>query len=417
MSDAPPSPVPDFGHADSVITIDIGAIVANWRYLDSLSGKHTETAAVVKADAYGLGAGQIAPALADAGCRTFFVMSLAEALALHGALHGAPRGPLSDSGPPESRRPESRIFALGGCHAGQEADFIEAGIMPVINSLDQLGRWRDATTEERTAPGAALHLDTGMTRLGLDPDETAWLLRETEEEDATLSGPLAGPLAGMNIQLLMSHLSAGEDLADAANDRPLASFDRLRSALPGLPASLANSGGTLRSGDFHIALTRPGIALYGLHPAGLDTTGNQAEQAANLHPAVTWQARILQRREARAGDRVGYNGTHRLTRDSRIVTLGVGYADGYPRSLGNRAMVSLAGMPAPVIGRVSMDSITVDVTDLEEARLANVTHAEILGDGYTLARMAGDAGTIGYEILTQLSHRPARRYINPRTRS
>ena len=114
---------------------------------------------------------------------------------------------------------------------------------------------------------------------------------------------------------------------------------------------------------------------------------------------------------------MGYNGTHRLTRDSRIITLGVGYADGYPRSLGNRAMVSLAGMPAPVIGRVSMDSITVDVTDLEEARLANVTHAEILGDGYTLARMAGDAGTIGYEILTRLGHRPARRYINPRNRS
>ena len=414
MSDAPPSPVPGFGHADSVITIDIGAIVANWRYLDSLSGKHTETAAVVKADAYGLGAGQIAPALADAGCRTFFVMSLAEAIALREALRGA----LSASG-----HPESRIFALGGCHAGQEADFIEAGIMPVINSLDQLSRWRDATaaTDGRTPPGAALHLDTGMTRLGLDPDETAWLLRGTERKDTPLSGPLAGPLggpfAGMNIQLLMSHLTAGEDLADAANDRQLASFDRLRSALPGLPASLANSGGTLRAGSFHMEVNRPGIALYGLHPAGLDTTGNQAEQAASLHPVVTWQARILQRREARAGDRVGYNGTHQLTRDSRIVTLGIGYADGYPRSLGNRAMVSLAGMPAPVIGRVSMDSITVDVTDLEEARLANVTHAEILGDGYTLARMAGDAGTIGYEILTQLSHRPARRYINPRTRS
>lgn len=396
MSDAPPFPVPGFGHADSVISIDIGAIVANWRYLDSLSGQRTETAAVVKADAYGLGAGRVAPALADAGCRTFFVMSLAEAIALREALS-------------DSRHTESRIYALGGCHAGQETDFIKAGIMPVINSLDQLSRWRDAAAGERVAPGAALHLDTGMTRLGLDPDETARLLRGIKEEDT----PLAGPLVGMNIQLLMSHLSAGEDLADEANDHQLASFDRLRSALPELPASIANSGGTLRGGGFHMALNRPGIALYGLHPAGLDTIGNQAEQAVSLKPAVTWQARILQRREARAGDRVGYNGTHQLTRDSRIVTLGVGYADGYPRSLGNLAVVSLAGMPAPVIGRVSMDSITVDVTDLDEARLGNVTHAEILGADYALARMAGDAGTIGYEILTQLGGRPARHYINP----
>jgi alanine racemase len=161
-----------------------------------------------------------------------------------------------------------------------------------------------------------------------------------------------------------------------------------------------------------MALNRPGIALYGLHPAGLDTSGNQAEQAASLHPAVAWQARILQRRKARAGDRVGYNGTHRLTRDSRIFTLGVGYADGYPRNLGNRAMVRIAGMAAPVVGRVSMDSITVDVTNLDEALLANATQAEILGTGYALAQMAGDAGTIGYEILTQLGRRPARRYIN-----
>jgi alanine racemase len=393
-------PAPAFGHADSVITIDIGAIVANWRYLDRLSGPRTETAAVVKADAYGLGAARVAPALAEAGCQTFFVASLAEAIALRAALSDAGHDGL-------------RIFALGGCHAGQETDFLQSRIMPVINSLEQLERWRAAANNpaaniEVTPPGAALHLDTGMTRLGFDPDETAWLLRRIEEGDT----PHGGPLAGIDIQLLMSHLSAGEDLTDKANDRQLASFERLRAALPGLPASLANSGGTLRGGGFHMALNRPGIALYGLHPAGLDTAGNQAEQAASLHPAVTWQARILQRREARAGERVGYNGTHHLTRDSRIVTLGVGYADGYPRNLGNRAMVSIAGMAAPVVGRVSMDSITVDVTDLDEALLANATHAEILGTGYALARMAGDAGTIGYEILTQLGRRPTRRYIN-----
>jgi alanine racemase len=382
---------PDFGHADSVITVDIGAIVENWRYLDSLSGPRTETAGVVKANAYGLGAARVAPALAKAGCRTFFVMSLDEAVALRRAL--------TDSG-----HDDCRILALGGCHAGQQAAFKESRITPVINSLEQLQHWRDAALVTGGGRGAALHLDTGMTRLGLDPEETAWLLRRIEDGEA--------PLADIDVELVMSHLTAGEDLADESSDRQLASFARLRAALPDLPASLANSGGTLRGGGFHMALNRPGIALYGLHPAGLDATGDQSDQAASLHPAVTWQARILQRRTAAAGDRVGYNGTHQLQRDSHIFTLGVGYADGYPRSLGNLATVTIAGMSAPVIGRVSMDSITIDVTDLDQARLATASHAEILGAGYALARMAGDAGTIGYEILTQLGQRPVRRYVN-----
>jgi len=390
MSGDIPSPMPGFGHADSLISIDIDAIVDNWRYLDGLSGSPTETAGVVKADAYGLGADKVAPALADAGCRTFFVMSLEEALSLRAAL--------SDAG-----HDDRRIFTLGGCHAGQEADFQKSRIMPVVNSLEQLHRWRDAASGTGSPLAAALHLDTGMTRLGLDPDETAWLLRRIEDGDM--------PFAGVDMQLVMSHLTSGEDLGDATNDRQLAAFERLRTAFAGVPASLANSGGTLRGGAFHMALTRPGIALYGLHPAGLATTGEQVDQATSLRPAVTWQARILQRRTAAAGDRVGYNGTHQLKRRSHIFTLGIGYADGYPRQLGGRAMVTIDGMPAPVIGRVSMDSITVDVTDLDDARLATATHAEILGSGYALARMAGDAGTIGYEILTQLGRRPARRYI------
>ena len=160
-----------------------------------------------------------------------------------------------------------------------------------------------------------------------------------------------------------------------------------------------------------MALNRPGIALYGLHPAGHEAVEEQIDQAERLRPAVSWQARILQRRSAQAGDRVGYNGTYRLERDSRIVTLGVGYADGYPRSLGNVARVEIAGETAPVVGRVSMDSITVDVTGIAESRIATVDHATVLGSGYELAQMARDAGTIGYEILTQLGRRPERRYI------
>ena len=134
------------------------------------------------------------------------------------------------------------------------------------------------------------------------------------------------------------------------------------------------------------------------------------EEAATLTPAVTWQARILQHRTALAGDKVGYNGTHVLDRDSRIATVGVGYADGYPRSLGNRAQVEIAGHLAPVVGRVSMDSITVDVTSIDAGKVDAAGHATLLGPAYGLARMAHDAGTIGYEILTQLGQRPKRRF-------
>ena len=215
----------------------------------------------------------------------------------------------------------------------------------------------------------------------------------------------------MALSCLMSHLAAGEDLADPANERQLTRFTEIGAAFAGVPLSLANSGGTLRGSAFHMSLTRPGIALYGLHPAGHGAVEDQRDQAQRLQPAVKWQARILQRRTASAGDAVGYNGTHRLARDSRIVTLGVGYADGYPRSLGNKARVKIAGETAPVIGRVSMDSITIDVTDIAESRIAAVEHATVLGADYDLASMARDAGTIGYEILTQLGNRPARHHI------
>ena len=373
-----------FGNADSLITIDIGAIVANWQHLDSLSPEATETAAVVKADAYGLGAASIAPALAGVGCRPS--SCLAEAVSLRRRCNKGFR---------------TRIFAPAA--TGQEGDFAANGVIPVINSLPQLDRWREWALEGKTRLPAALHIDTAMTRLGLDADEVARLNDQLQIDGHWLDA--------VDLCCVMSHLSAGEDPADPTNDRQLADFTELATAFAGVPLSLANSGGVLRGGGFHMALTRPGIALYGLHPAGHEAAGEQIDQAAKIQPAVTWQARILQRRTARAGDRVGYNGTHRLERDSRIVTLGVGYADGYPRALGNRASVEIAGETAPVVGRVSMDSITVDVTDIAESRIAAVDHATILGSRYDLASMARDAGTIGYEILTQLGRRPARRHI------
>lgn len=374
---------PDFGTADSLITIDIDAITGNWNMLDSRNGDATETAAVVKADGYGLGAAAFVPYLANAGCRTFFVMSLAEAVTVRRALDAAGYA-------------KTRIFTLSGCHAGQEDDFNTFRINPVINSIEQLQRL--AASNHRW--DAAIHVDTGMTRLGLDRAELDTLKAILEDGGHALGG--------ISPCLLMSHLKASEDPHDDASARQLAAFKKVREMFPDVPASLGNSGGTLLGGEYRFDMTRPGIALYGLHPAGIDAEGVQMEEAAALTPAVIWQARILQHRTALAGDAVGYNGTHILERDSRIATVGVGYADGYPRSLGDRAQVEIAGHLAPVVGRVSMDSITIDVTDIDPDKVDAASHATLLGPAYGLAQMAHDAGTIGYEILTQLGQRPKR---------
>ncbi|MGC6497992.1 MAG: alanine racemase [Candidatus Puniceispirillaceae bacterium] len=386
----PPASLSAFGPADSVITVSPQAVVANWRYLESLSGPETDTAAVVKANGYGLGATQLAPHLAAAGCKTFFVMSLAEARSLRAALS-------------RHDHDTSDILVLGGCHRGQEGDFIAHDITPVINNAEQLDRLA-ATGRARQQPvPAALHVDTGMTRLGLDADETASLVsRLADGRDA---------FDGLAPRLLMSHLRAAEDLSDPANAAQHAAFSQLAGQFPDLPASLANSGGTLQGPAYHFQMTRPGIALYGLHPAGAGMDSTQVAQAASLSPTIRWDARILQIRAARAGDAVGYNGTHVLTRDSRVATLGVGYADGYQRRLGNRARVMIGDTSAPVIGRVSMDSITVDVTDIAATTLEQADYATVLGPGYDLARMAQDADTIGYEILTRLGQRPQWRYL------
>ena len=386
----PPASLSAFGPADSVITISPQAVVANWQYLDSLSGPETDTAAVIKANGYGLGATQLAPHLAAAGCKTFFVMSLAEALSLRAALSHHDPG-------------NSEILVLGGCHAGQEDDFIAHHITPVINNAEQLERLAAMGRARQQPVPAALHVDTGMTRLGLDADETAWLVsRLADGRDA---------FDGLKPRLLMSHLRAAEDLSDPANAAQHAAFSKLADQFPDLPSSLANSGGTLQGPAYHFQMTRPGIALYGLHPAGAGINGQQVAQAASLAPTIRWDARILQIRAASAGDAVGYNGTHILTRDSRVATIGVGYADGYQRRLGNRAHVMIGGTSAPVIGRISMDSITVDVTDIAAATLEQADCATVLGPGYDLTRMAQDADTIGYEILTRLGQRPGWRYL------
>ena len=371
-------PFSAMGHTDSCLTIDLGAIIANWRYINSLSSAATTTAAVVKANGYGLGANHVAGALAQAGCTKFFVANLGEAIAL--------RQHLDDLG-----YNQTQIMTLHGCYLHQLEDHAEFRITPVLNDLEQLSRWRTFSREQSKKLPAMLHIDTGMTRLGLDADQIDWLIENKSALD------------GIDCRYVMSHLVSAEISDDATNARQLDAFNEIRRWFTGIPASLANSAGSLLSAAYHFQMTRPGIALYGAHPADIPTN--------KLKRVVTWRARIVQLRHAKAGSRVGYGGTYILDRDARIATIGVGYADGYNRKLGGKARVLIGAQSAPVIGRVSMDSITVDVTDIDPAYLQHGS-VELLHDGYDLSRMAGDADTIAYEILTQLGTRPTRHYQN-----
>ena len=367
------------GSTDSCLTINLGAIIANWRHLDNLSSSATTTAAVVKANGYGLGANHVAGALVQAGCTEFFVANLGEAIAL--------RQHLDDLG-----YSQSHIMTLHGCHLDQLDDYTAFGITPVLNDLEQLLRWRTFSENQSNRLPAMLHIDTGMTRLGFDTDQINWLIENKSNLD------------GIDRRFVMSHLVSAEIASDPTNARQLDAFHDVRRWFAGMPASLANSAGSLLSSAYHFQMTRPGIALYGVHPADIPTD--------KLTRVITWQARIIQLRHAKAGDRVGYGGTHLLNRDSRIATIGVGYADGYNRKLGGKATVLIGSQIAPVIGRVSMDSITVDVTNIDPAHLQHGS-VELLHDRYDLSRMAVDADTIAYEILTRLGTRPARHYQNP----
>ncbi|MEK9744598.1 MAG: alanine racemase [Candidatus Puniceispirillum sp.] len=363
-------------YSDSYLSIDLDAIAYNWRHIDGLSGPNVTTAAMVKADGYGLGANRVGLALAAAGCTRFFVATISEAIALRQMFD-------------HTRYDESRIMVLHGVNRGEESDFHATRLIPVLNDLEQIARWKLFASKLGQPLSALLHFDTGMNRLGLDSLQTDWLIENPDSLD------------GLDVEYLMSHLISGEIADDPKNMVQLEKFRGICGCLGGIPASLANSAGVFLGPDYHFHMTRPGIALYGVHPSRC--------KDAQLKPTLSWNARIIQIRTASAGETVGYNGTCRLTRGSRIATLGVGYADGYRRQLGNLATVQIGKSFAPVIGRVSMDSITVDVTNLEPDDLCAET-AALIHSQYSLYQMAVDADTIVYEILTRLGRRPARYY-------
>ncbi|WP_150291942.1 alanine racemase [Sphingobium estronivorans] len=360
--------MPSIDTAGAVLRIDLDALADNYRIIQRQVAPAT-VAGVVKADGYGLGAEPVAATLMDAGCRHFFVALLGEAVALKPAL-----------------REGVALFILNGLQPGTEGECAAIGAIPVLNSLDQMARWaQQARALGRRLP-AALQVDSGMARLGLPPEEVAILLAEPER------------LEGIDLSLIMSHLACADDPDAAFNAVQRDNFEALARHFPDVPRALDNSGGAfLKRG--HFDLVRAGIALYGGAPQG---TPNP------MRPVVALETRIVQLRTIPAGAGVGYGLSHHCERPTRIATIPLGYADGWPRHLGNVGSAFIGSRRVPIVGRVSMDSITLDVTDVPDVLLYPGAPVELIGPHQTIDQVAADAGTISYEILTRLGQRYGR---------
>ena len=357
--------------AGAILEIDLDAIAGNWKFLSERLNHGARCAAVVKADAYGLGVAEVAPALAKAGCKTFFVATLNAGLELRALL------------------PKAQIAVLNGLAMGPPADFLKGGLLPVLNDIGQVRQWHDYARRRGGAP-AMLHIDTGLSRLGLPPRE----LRELAAEPALLTS--------FKLLLILSHLACASEPAHPMNLEQLEAFRAALRVLPRAPASLAASSGVFLGGDFHFDMVRAGAALYGVNP--LPGRPNVMKQVVHL------KAKILQVRDVDRGESVGYGAAHRVERAGRVATVALGYADGWLRSSGHRGAVRIEGKPAPVVGRISMDLLTIDVTGIDPRVAHPGTYVDLLDDRYGVDDAAFAAQTIGYEILTALGRRSLRLY-------
>ena len=350
------------------VDIDLGALCANYRLVRKAAPK-AEIAAVVKCDGYGLGAAPVAQALAQReACRTFFVAYAGEGAALRAAL--------------SDLAPDAAIYVFNGPSQAGMGIFKEAALIPVLNSAAQAALWAGA----RPGAPAALHVETGMNRLGA-PLEALDAIAATD---------------GLNISLVMSHLACSSEPAHPQNPAQRARFIEAAERFPQARRSLAASGGALMDDGYHFDLVRLGVALYGGSPFD--------EEEPRLNPAAALKAPIIQLRETAPGEAVGYGATFATERPSLLATVALGYGDGFPRAGSNRAAALVGGARAPIAGRVSMDLITLDVTDLPAPpRIGDP--AEFFGPGLPIHEAAGACNTISYELLTGLGGRVDRRYL------
>lgn len=350
----------------AVLDIDLAAVAANIRSLQARVSPQCNITGVVKADAYGIGMDQVAGVHLACGTRRFFVATLDEAIRLR-ALVGV--GP--------------DIAVLGGLFHGAEGEYTRHNLMPVLNSLHDVARWSSG------AP-AMLHIDTGMRRLGLDTGEV-----ERLRDDPALT-------QGLNIRAVISHFACADEPGHPLTARQAALFASILPLFPRAEKSISNSAGIFVSRDYDYDFVRPGMAVYGLNPV--------PGRHNPMHPVVTLRARVLQIRQAQQGETVGYGATHRCDTNQRVATIGLGYADGFLRAFSSRGHVFSQGQSLPIIGRVSMDLVTVDASTMPQLQAGD--WVEVLGPHQDADSLAAQGGTIGYEILTGLGARYARTYHN-----
>ncbi len=366
---------PPAAEANAILSIDLGAVASNWKQLRSLVTP-VECAAVIKGDGYGCGLEPVAAQLHHAGCNTFFVADLSEARRARAVAR------------------ESAIYVLNGLPTGTADVFARHYLQPVIGSLAELAEWDAYVGASGWKGGFALHVDTGMNRLGV-----------TIEEAAAIAPRISAENHGMT--LLMSHFVSAENPESPRNNEQILAFREVRRMFRGIPASLANSSGIFLGRSAHCDLVRPGVALYGHNPLPGRTNPMQ--------PVVELKARVALVRDVEKGQTVGYNATWTARRRSRIAIVTTGYADGYSRAASgddNRpGGVAVAAFErCPVVGRISMDLLALDVTGLPAGAVKRGDFVTLIGDGLDLEEVAARAGTIGYEVLTGLGHRYARAY-------
>jgi alanine racemase len=359
--------------SSAIVTIDLHALQSNYRTL-SKKASPAACGVAIKGEAYGLGMAEVAKALWAVGCQNYFVSRPSEGAELRAVLADA------------------TIYVLDGFYAGQAHFYLQHHLVPALASIGEAVEWA------KVGGGApcAIHVDTGINRLGFTSVEFAHLCADVELKKS------------IHINLLVSHLACSDQVEHALNLRQLKSFQEFRVLMPDVPASFANSSGIYLGADYHFDLVRAGVALYG---------GNPLPGKPNpMKPVVTLQAKVMQTRLVPEGETIGYSATWTAPRDSRIAILGAGYRDGIPRKLSSTqvdgpAQVYIAGRRVPIVGRVSMDMMACDVTDIPKDEIERGTLAEIFGPNISVDEAAGWAGTISYELLTHLGNRYHRRYI------
>jgi alanine racemase len=373
---AAPSPAaPNPAEAGGILTIDLAAIAANWKKLYGMTVP-VECAAVVKADGYGLGLDVVTSRLAKAGATTFFVADIAEGRRVRAIV------------------PQAVVYVLDGVVPGTAAALAAANLRPVVNSSAELAEWDSFVAVNNWRGGAALHVDTGMNRLGFTPDEAVALAPRIQSENHGFA-------------LIMSHLACADTPAHPMNDKQVRLFREIRIRFRGIPSSLANSSGIFFGGTMHCDLVRPGAALYGANP----TPGHKNPMRA----VVELKGRIIQMRHVSRGETVGYGAAFSASRVSRLAIVAVGYGDGYPRAAGAAkgkpaAEAIIAGRRCPLVGIVSMDLIAIDVTDLPDGSARRGDFATLIGGAIGIDELATAVGTISYEVLTSLGQRYHRVY-------